>query len=255
MSVAVETEGDAEQRRDAATDESHHDDIENEPDMEDTIAEDNEHRNEDLESRLAGGSPESVDSHESITREEKLLEEMLRLKLVGSGGGASAMLPPKQRIKLYQPRSKLEQFEDILIESQLLDQNLPELGGVGSPLDYEKFDLENLSLQDAINGITDYDSSDAIFAEPGQENPDDRPEVDQSSFNRDSSSRSGETEIRKSLELLFLQPPHIQALVSVSLVWRGLPWWRRWRRRHGSCSSAGWSSGRISRLFTGRRSS
>ena len=126
MSVAVETEGDAEQRRDAATDESHHDDIENEPDMEDTIAEDIEQRNEDLELRLAGGSPESVDSHESITREEKLLEEMLRLKLVGSGGGASAMLPPKQRIKLYQPRSKLEQFEDILIESQLLDQNLPE---------------------------------------------------------------------------------------------------------------------------------
>jgi len=200
MSVAVETEGDAEQRRDAATDESHHDDIENEPDMDDTNAEDNEHRNEDLESRLAGGSPESVDSHESITREEKLLEEMLRLKLVGSGGGASAMLPPKQRIKLYQPRSKLEQFEDILIESQLLDQNLPELGGVGSPLDYEKFDLENLSLQDAINGITDYDSSDAIFAEPGQETPDDRPEVDQSSFNRDSSSRSGSCECESCVE-------------------------------------------------------
>ena len=186
----METEGDSEQRRDAATDESHHDDTKNEPDLEDTIAED-EQRNEDLESRLAGGSPESVDSTESITREEKLLEEMLRLKLVGSGGGATAMLPPKQRIKLYQPRSKLEQFEDILIESQLLDQNLPELGGVGSPLDYEKFDLENLSLQDAINGITDFDSSDAIFAEPNQDNPDDRPEVDQSSFNRDSSSRSG----------------------------------------------------------------
>jgi len=199
MSVAVETEGDSEQRRDAATDESHHDDTKNEPDLEDTIAED-EQRNEDLESRLAGGSPESVDSTESITREEKLLEEMLRLKLVGSGGGATAMLPPKQRIKLYQPRSKLEQFEDILIESQLLDQNLPELGGVGSPLDYEKFDLENLSLQDAINGITDFDSSDAIFAEPNQDNPDDRPEVDQSSFNRDSSSRSGSCECESCVE-------------------------------------------------------
>jgi len=199
MSVAVETEGDSEQRRDAATDESHHDDTKNEPDLEDTIAED-EQRNEDLESRLAGGSPESVDSTESITREEKLLEEMLRLKLVGSGGGATAMLPPKQRIKLYQPRSKLEQFEDILIESQLLDQNLPELGGVGSPLYYEKFDLENLSLQDAINGITDFDSSDAIFAEPNQDNPDDRPEVDQSSFNRDSSSRSGSCECESCVE-------------------------------------------------------
>jgi len=201
MSVAVETEGDSEQRRDAAIEESHYDDTEIEPDMEDTTAvDDDEHRNEELESRLAGGSPESVDSHESITREEKLLEEMLRLKLVGSGSGASAMLPPKQRIKLYQPRSKLEQFEDILIESQLLDQNLPELGGVGSPLDYEKFDLENLSLQDAINGITDFDSSDAIFAEPGQENPDDRPEVDQSSYNRDSSSRSGSCECESCVE-------------------------------------------------------
>jgi len=200
MSVAVETEGDSEQRRDAAIDESHQDDTKNEPDMEDTNIAEDEHRNEDLESRLAGGSPESMDSHESITREEKLLEEMLRLKLVGSGGGASAMLPPKQRIKLYQPRSKLEQFEDILIESQLLDQNLPELGGVGSPLDYEKFDLENLSLQDAINGITDFDSSDAIFAEPNQDNPDDRPEVDQSSFNRDSSSRSGSCECESCVE-------------------------------------------------------
>eukprot|EP00092_Neocalanus_flemingeri_P019810 GFUD01021460.1.p1 GENE.GFUD01021460.1~~GFUD01021460.1.p1 ORF type:complete len:1720 (+),score=598.38 GFUD01021460.1:69-5228(+) len=200
MSVAVESEGDSEQRLDVATEESHLDDTENEPDMEDTISED-EQRNEDLESRLAGGSPESMDSHESITREEKLLEEMLRLKLVGSGGGASAMLPPKQRIKLYQPRSKLEQFEDILIESQLLDQNLPELGGgVGSPLDYEKFDLENLSLQDAINGITDFDSSDAIFAEPSQASPDDRPEVDQSSFNRDSSSRSGSCECESCVE-------------------------------------------------------
>ena len=103
MSVAVETEGDSEQRRDAAIEESHYDDTEIEPDMEDTTAvDDDEHRNEELESRLAGGSPESVDSHESITREEKLLEEMLRLKLVGSGSGASAMLPPKQRIKSKQ---------------------------------------------------------------------------------------------------------------------------------------------------------
>jgi len=200
MSVAVETEGDSDQRRDAATEESHHDEAEIEPNMEDATVEDDDNRNEDLESRLAGGSPESTDSHESITREEKLLEEMLRLKLVGSGSGASAMLPPKQRIKLYQPRSKLEQFEDILIESQLLDQNLPELGGVGSPLDYEKFDLENLSLQDAINGITDFDSSDAIFAEPDQDTPDDRPEVDQSSFNRDSESRAGSCECESCVE-------------------------------------------------------
>ena len=53
--------------------------------------------------------------------------------------------------------------QDILIESQLLDQSLPDLGG--APLDYEKYDIENLSLQDALNGITDFDSTDAIFAE------------------------------------------------------------------------------------------
>ena len=54
------------------------------------------------------------------------------------------MLPPKQRIKLYQPRSKLEQFEDILIESQLLEQAMPDLAG--SPLDYDKFEMEGLGL-------------------------------------------------------------------------------------------------------------
>ena len=42
-------------------------------------------RKEDLELRLSGGgSPESQESSESISREEKLLEEMLRLKLTMS---------------------------------------------------------------------------------------------------------------------------------------------------------------------------
>jgi hypothetical protein len=55
-----------------------------------------------------------------------LLPNVLRLKLTTStvastAGVTHASLPPKQRIKLYQPRSKLEQFEDILIESQLLE--------------------------------------------------------------------------------------------------------------------------------------
>jgi len=116
---------------------------------------------------------EDLNGDESMAQEEKLLEEMLRLKLT-TNSGAAAMLPPKQRIKLYQPRSKLEQFEDILIESQLLEQNISGLVKK-SPLDYEKFDLDNMSLQEAINGMTDFDTSDAIFAEPG----DDRPEVDQ----------------------------------------------------------------------------
>ena len=155
-------------------------------------------RKEDLESRL-GGSPQSCDSQESLTREEKLLEEMLRLKLVGSSGGATnAMLPPKQRIKLYQPRSKLEQFEDILIESQLLDQNLPDLGG--APLDYEKFDLESLSLQEALNGITDFDSSDAIFADTNIEDVVEIPDLEGSERDRESSSVSGSCECESCVE-------------------------------------------------------
>ena len=59
-------------------------------------------------------------------KDEKLLEELFRLKLTSSAAVSSASLPPKQRIKLYQPRTKLEQFEDILIESQLLEATLPE---------------------------------------------------------------------------------------------------------------------------------
>jgi hypothetical protein len=55
------------------------------------------------------------------------LEGIICLKLVLSL--LDVLVPPKQRIKLYQARSKLE---DILIESQLLDCNLPELGGVVS---------------------------------------------------------------------------------------------------------------------------
>ncbi len=42
---------------------------------------------------------------------------------------------------------------------------------LSAPMDYEKFDLENLSLQDAISGITDFESSDLIFLEPGTFNP------------------------------------------------------------------------------------
>ena len=137
-------------------------------------------RKDELESRLS--TPEST---ESLSREEKLLEDMLRMKLVGSGGANNTMLPPKQRIKLYQPRTKLEQFEDILLESQLLDQNLPDLGG--TPLDYDKFDLESLSLQEALNGITDYDSADAIFADiNGDDVAGDNPDTRESSSERGS---------------------------------------------------------------------
>ena len=42
-------------------------------------------------------------------------EDMLRLRL---GSSSSSVLPSNQRFKLYQPKSKLDQFEDIFIESQ-----------------------------------------------------------------------------------------------------------------------------------------
>ena len=170
MSVSVEADGgDNDHPRDIEADvngmtlDDDRNDLDNMDDQ--ATGADDHYRNDDLESRLTGDSPRSSDSQESLTREEKLLEDMLRLKLVGSGSGgtSNSMLPPKQRIKLYQPRTKMEQFEDILLESQLLDQNLPDFGG--APLDYEKFDLESLSLQEALNGFTDYESTDAIFAE------------------------------------------------------------------------------------------
>ena len=56
---------------------------------------------------------------------------LFRLKLTSAPEAtAASLLPPKQRIKLFQPRTKLEQFEDILIESQLLEASL---AGGGSP--------------------------------------------------------------------------------------------------------------------------
>ena len=88
--------------------------------------------------------------------DERLLEELLRLKLTslpgttGSsqgglaglpGGGdssnsavtsasaTSSLLPLSKNRGLFQPRSKLEQFEDIIFESQLLEAALPELEG------------------------------------------------------------------------------------------------------------------------------
>ena len=64
------------------------------------------------------------------TDDEQILEELLRLKLTSSAVvpevTSASLLPPKQRIKLFQPRTKMEQFEDILIESQLFESS-PEL--------------------------------------------------------------------------------------------------------------------------------
>lgn len=72
--------------------------------------------------------------------DERLWEELLRLKLTSLPSSASpdsSLLPlsglgndvrgPIQR--LLEPRSKLEQFEDIIFESQLLEAGFPELEG------------------------------------------------------------------------------------------------------------------------------
>ena len=77
--------------------------------------------------------------------DERLLEELLRLKLTSlpatsgsSQGGEEAinpaasvasLLPLSKNRGLFQPRSKLEQFEDIIFESQFLEAALPELEG------------------------------------------------------------------------------------------------------------------------------
>ena len=90
--------------------------------------------------------------------DERLLEELLRLKLTslpatatgnnpaGSNPGdlssnsavtasAASLLPLSKNRGLFQPRSKLEQFEDIIFESQLLEAALPELEGKSNALE------------------------------------------------------------------------------------------------------------------------
>ncbi len=95
-------------------------------------------------------------------KDEKLLEELFRLKLTSSAAVSNSSLPPKQRIKLYQPRTKLEQFEDILIESQLLEASLPELE-VAALAEAAGLSAADLDL-DLIDGF-DFDASDVIFSD------------------------------------------------------------------------------------------
>ena len=93
-------------------------------------------------------------------KDEKLLEELFRLKLTSSAAVSSASLPPKQRIKLYQPRTKLEQFEDILIESQLLEATLPEFE-VAALAEAAGLSAADLDF-DLMDGF-DFEASDVIF--------------------------------------------------------------------------------------------
>ena len=61
--------------------------------------------------------------------DERLLEELLRLKLTSlphSPGSSEVM---KSKVAPFLPKTKLEQFEDIIFESQLLEAALPDLEG------------------------------------------------------------------------------------------------------------------------------
>ena len=97
------------------------------------------------------------------TEDEKLFEELLRLKLTSAPDATAAtLLAPSQRVKMFQPRTKLEQFEDILIESQLLD----------FPSEYPG--TEALTVADDLgalgaSGLLDFDATDAIFNEKVEE--------------------------------------------------------------------------------------
>ncbi|CAB4056278.1 unnamed protein product [Lepeophtheirus salmonis] len=80
---------------------------------------------EECSGARSGKEMNSVDCEEDGMMQDKLLEELLRLRLrladnsCSNSSSSSSMLPPKQRLKLFQPRSKFEQFKDILQESQL----------------------------------------------------------------------------------------------------------------------------------------
>ena len=119
-----------------------------------------------------------------VTEDERLLEELLRLKLTSSAvvpeavTGASSLLPPKQRIKLFQPRTKMEQFEDILIESQLFESS-PELAtsavetlalaGLPNALDGGGPAATSFGAAAAVSaGLLDFDATDAIFCDSDQ---------------------------------------------------------------------------------------
>ncbi len=133
--------------------------------------------------RRASSSSTSTTTTSTTNQEERLLEELVRLRLASQPEATASQLPPKQRIQLYQPRTKLEQFEDILMESQLLEQSgftagleealaaaaasVSNTAGASnssssSPLD--EVDLELLrQCGSSFDAAVDFEVSDAIF--------------------------------------------------------------------------------------------
>lgn len=134
-------------------------------DLDEEIEEPVEERNEEVGE---DGDDEATEEEDETTSDsEKFIQELLQLKYQGgspSSAGPGQSLPPKQRIRLYQPRTKLEQFEDILMESQLLESQLPDLR-----MDFDKLelsgDLDTMLFQDYAMLGMDFDTSDAIFNE------------------------------------------------------------------------------------------
>ena len=62
--------------------------------------------------------------------DERLLEELLRLKLTSLPHSPASGEVMKTKVGApFLPKSKLEQFEDIIFESQLLEAALPDLEG------------------------------------------------------------------------------------------------------------------------------
>ncbi len=72
---------------------------------------------------------------------------------------SSPALAPTSRIKLYQPRTKLEQFEDIIMESQSLEvaAAFAEVAGK-SVLVYKRF-----KGRSCLKGVLELESSQLLF--------------------------------------------------------------------------------------------
>lgn len=78
--------------------------------------------NEEEEEEEEDDSDEDDEDDEVfLVEQQKLLDELLRLRLSDPGGATPPAASASTRPPLYQPRTPLEQFEDILLESKLLD--------------------------------------------------------------------------------------------------------------------------------------